>query len=103
MAKNLFKGFYDDEITKDGYVKTTGRYLMVEWWNMTDRRVGEHTPKNHEVWMQMATEIMEAIRKRNNRAYNKEMDKYIRPFYFHRELLADGYRYNKETDTFIKQ
>ena len=99
--KTNFRGFYPDELTPDGYVRLN-EYYTEPWWKMTDRRLGEHTRENHELWVALANEIRTAISKRNNRAHNKYMDAYVRPYFFHRELIADGYKYNKQTKLFVK-
>lgn len=83
--KSLFKGFFPDELTPDGYVRLNEN-CTEPWWKMTDRRIGEHTRDNHDLWVALANEIRTAISKRNNRAFNKYLDKYVRPFFGHREL-----------------
>lgn len=84
-AKTNFRGFYPDELTPDGYVRLN-KYCTEPWWKMTDRRIGEHTRDNHDLWVALANEIRTAISKRNNRAFNKYLDKYVRPFFGHREF-----------------
>ena len=76
----MFRGFYPDELTQDGYVKLN-EFGTEPWWKMTDRRVGKHTQSNHELWVVTANEIRTAIKKRNDRAFNKYMDAYVSPYF----------------------
>lgn len=97
-----FRGFYPDELTENGFVKCNERTLLSEWVEMTNMRMGENTPNNNKEWVAMANEIREAEKKRNERAINKLYAWTAIPFEFNRRLLADGYRYDKVTNSFIR-
>ena len=97
-----FKGFFPDELTKNGFVKCNERTLLSEWVEMTNRRIGENTSDSNKEWVAMANEIREAEKKHNERALNKLYAWTAIPFEFNRRLLADGYRYNKATNSFIR-
>jgi hypothetical protein len=64
--------------------------------------MGENTTNNNKEWVAMANEIREAEEKRNERAMNKLFAWTAIPFEFNRRLLADGYRYNKQTKSFVR-
>lgn len=97
-----FKGFFPDELTESGFVKCNERTLLSEWVEMTNRRIGKHTSINHKEWVAMANEIREAEKKRDERALNKLYAWTAIPFEFNRRLLANGYKYSKATNSFIR-
>ena len=102
-TKTNFRGFYPDELTENGFVKCNERTMLSEWVEMTNRRMGKHTPNNHKEWVDMANEIREAEKKRDERAMNKLYAWTAIPFEFNRRLLANGYRYNKSTNSFVNR